>query len=418
MATAAGAALGLGTGALGCASEPAPEVAEEEVIGGVAANSASLDAIGSLGIADPYGQVQPFCTATLVGQETVLTARHCSELFDSGIYTGYGYRIVFAIGPDGYSPRRTVDVVASTELPRGDQQSFVGYWRDIAALHLDTPITDIAPARMAALTDRDIGRDFAVIGYGMRNNAGEYGIRRAGTVELRARSGRIFEMIFGSYEAFREWLVGQGHFGVILDRAELERELGITFPAEDEDGGPPPDDGDAGVPDDGGPPPDDSDAGPPPDDGDAGPDDYYEQLYRQYYETTYLLPEYEAWVGNTEGDAQICHGDSGGPLTRIVNGQLRVFGVASWGIHSREMYCNYGGMYAVFGQESLDAANEARRWRDPCGDATALGECRGDVAVRCTGAGEGPRRVTRTRCNLLGQTCGTGDDGQVACVDP
>lgn len=388
-AGAAVTALSLGA-ALGCAADTEPEVSTEAIIGGVAADSASLDAIGSLGLADPWGTVQPFCTATLVGPETVLTARHCAELFDSGLYAGYGYRIVFAIGPDGYAPRRTVEIVASTELPRGEQQSFVGYWRDVAALHLDQPIADIAPARMQALNDRDVGRDFAVIGYGMRNNAGDYGIRRAGTVELRARSGRVFEMIFGSYEAFREWLVSQGHFGVILDRQELERELGVALPAED-------------------------DEMQPPFDGDY--DDDYEQLYRAYYETTYLLPEYEAWVGNTPGDAQICHGDSGGPLVRFVSGQLRVFGVASWGIHSREMYCNYGGMYAVFGQESLDAANQARRWRDPCGETTAAGECRGDVAVRCTASGEGPRRVTRTRCNLLGQTCGVGYDGQVACVD-
>ena len=77
----------MGAGMFGCAagSEPA-DVAAEEIIGGVAANSPSLDAIGSLGLVDPYGTVQPFCTATLVGRETILTARHCAEIFETSEY--------------------------------------------------------------------------------------------------------------------------------------------------------------------------------------------------------------------------------------------------------------------------------------------------------------------------------------------
>lgn len=413
----AGAWVGLGAGMFGCAagSEPAADVVAEEIIGGVAASSPSLDAIGSLGLVDPYGTVQPFCTATLVGRETILTARHCAEIFETSEYAAYGYRVVFAIGPDGYAPTRMVEVVASTQLPPGDHPGFVGYYRDVAALHLESPLPDLTPARLGSLRDRDVGRDFAVIGYGIRDQSGNYGVRRAGTVELRAREGRIFEMMFGSYEAFREWLRSQGYYGVILDRAELERELGIAFPADDEppadDAGtpePPPDDG--GTPDDGGM------GEPGPDDGGISEPDY-EAQYREIYETTYLIPEHEIYVGNTDGDAQPCHGDSGGPLVRFVNGQLRVYAVTSGGFGSARMRCDFGAVYTALAGESLEAANAARRWRDPCGDASAAGECRGDVAVRCTATDEGPRRLTRTRCALLGQTCGTGDDGQVACVD-
>ena len=377
----------------GCSRDGEPAAgAEEAIIGGVAANSPSLDAIGSLGIIDPYyGGVQPFCSATLIAPETVVTARHCTEVFSSGYYG----EVVFSLGPDGYNPRRSVRVVAETEVPRGPEMGFVGYGRDVGVLHLDEPITDVRVARLGDLTDRDIGRAFAMIGYGMRDNTGVFGTRRAGNGTLRARQGRIFELMFGSFENFRE---RQIDFGQYLD---LSRLAGSPFPS----------DGGEDFPSDGGVPfPDDGDGGPP-------IDDWYTEYLRGIYENTYLIPNYELWVGGARGDAQACHGDSGSPLTRSQGGRLTIYAVTSGGVHSPEMYCNYGAVYAALTGETLAAVDAARSWVDPCGDMNQLGVCEGDEAVRCTAALEGPRRVTRTDCSLLGQTCGVGYDGQVACVD-
>jgi hypothetical protein len=53
---------------------------------------------------------------------------------------------------------------------------------------------------------------------------------------------------------------------------------------------------------------------------------------------------------------------------------------------------------------------------DPCDGVSRQGQCDGAVAVRCTGAGEGPRRVVRIDCGIVGLACGVGRGRSVACT--
>src|SRR6476469_6827693 len=62
-------------------SSPAPvQGADNDIIGGVDAKSASLDAIGTLMFKDPQqnNTLQMLCTATLIAPRVILTAKHCA----------------------------------------------------------------------------------------------------------------------------------------------------------------------------------------------------------------------------------------------------------------------------------------------------------------------------------------------------
>ncbi|WP_437533488.1 trypsin-like serine protease [Sorangium sp. So ce726] len=366
--------------------EESVDSASQEIIGGVDARSNALDAIGSLGVAleavnEETGAVEvqyrPFCSGTLIGKSTVLTAKHCVDAVRPMAAEG---RVVFGVGFDGKHPDRTVDVAEIGRAP-GDEGGFVGLGRDVGVVHLDEEITDIEPAAIDDLSDADIHTRFAAIGYGVQDNDDTSGTRKAGSVTLQAREGKVFELMFGSFEAFKQWFMTR-------DRSELLARLSAKAEAEGNEGE------------------------------DACAEDSLDCILRMFYDGNVLLAGYEAFVGAGKGDAQTCYGDSGSPLVRMAGGKLRVHGVVSGGISTNQLACDYGTVYATLGPEVLAFAKKASTWSDPCGDTAIDGVCEGFTATRCTALDEGPRRVTKTDCSLLGQTCGQDETGAVACVDP
>jgi hypothetical protein len=382
-----GWALTLGTGALIACSggDPTPPVGDshEDIIGGVDARSSSLNAIGTLGTVYDYsgydgGSVgyNMICTATLIGPTTVLTAKHCVQSYPGGsLYLDYN-DMYFGIGPDANNPERRIPVVEVETAPL-DYGGFTGFGRDVAIVHLGQAVTDIRPVPVDSLVAGDVGRRYAIIGYGQQDNLRHYGTRRAGSVKLRALEGRVFELMFGSYGGFKDWA----------------KEMGYYYEPYPTDGG---FDGGGSA--------------------DAGYDP--EAWLRAEYENTRLLDGYEAYVGNAPGDAQPCYGDSGGPLINKVNGELRVYGVTSGGLPSRKSACDFGAVYATFGPATRDFIAQGLRWVDKCGGVSTKGRCDGAVATRCTGRAEGQRRITTTDCDLLNQVCGYDWTGAATCVDP
>jgi len=393
--------LALACAAAACADQGAateqPKIGgqNEAIIGGVPANSPKLNAIGTLGVQTSYtdeetGEVyeyfQPFCTASLIAPNTVLTAKHCVAGIEQDSY--YGYQFVFGIGPDGFNPVRKIPVISVQREPNNDIAGVMQLGHDVAVVHLGQAVTDLVPLEIGALDKSMIGQRLGAIGYGEQNINGDWGTREAGNVTFNALQGKWLELMFGSFEGFKDYLNEMGGYG--------------------ENDGSSSGDGDGDV---------SADAGVGT--GDAGTGGGFDDSYLQYiYDTTKLLPNYEAYVGNKPGDVGTCFGDSGGPLVKTVNGKVTAFGTVSGGLGSSTLQCDYGDIYAAFGPKVVTFLNKAKAWKDPCATTTTAGACDGDTVNRCTNWVEGDRRLISTDCSLLGQTCGVTATGQAVCVTP
>ncbi|HEY6080212.1 MAG TPA: trypsin-like serine protease [Polyangiaceae bacterium] len=411
-----------------CSSEPDSEHAgstDQDVIAGFAASGAKLNAIGSIGQLywDEWTQTNvfyPYCSGSLIGEKTVLTAKHCLDYF--AMDYSWGVKTGFGVGPDGNAPERVIEVVDVEGAPN-DQGGFVGYGHDVGAMYLGESVTDLTPLEIGTLTRSSLGRDFVHIGYGVRDNSFSAGTRRLGKSELVALEGKVFEILFGSFEAFKSWwetgsptaqdapfVTGPVAPGAFLFVARSMATLADEPPVVGAAGAPP---GSGGSSTGGSGP-----IGGAPTEGGSGPNPEDEFL-RYIYDTTVLTEGYEAIFGGTEGDAQVCYGDSGSPIVRSVKGQLFAYGVVSGGVGSSSLVCDFGGVHSIFGPEVLTFLDEAKAWVDPCDGLSVAGVCASRrVAKRCTDPNEGPRRPIEFDCGLVGQVCAVQPDGTAGCSDP
>lgn len=351
---------------VGCAGEVLPEEVEQtdqEIIGGYSAVSTVHDHTGAL-VVDDFGDFEPYCTASFIADDTVITAKHCGEI------SLWGYDTYFAVGPDSYNPRELIRVVA-VDLAPLDSGGFVGYGQDVAVLHLDhapaTPTTKLIPSPSSGLME---GRRMISMGYGIFSASGAFdGQRRIGRETVISTEGLTLEALFGDFESFVEWWFT----GETSDEDYLE----IL-------------------------------------EGDPILDDLFE-----LYESEVLLPEGEAATGTGPTDTQSCNGDSGGPLVRYESGVgFRTYGVVSGGFNSNRSRCDYGTVFATFGPEVMDFIDEALQWEDPCGDVTAAGACEDNVALNCqTDIDLGIREITQQDCSETDQICVTFSGG-AACGTP
>ncbi|MDX2024575.1 MAG: trypsin-like serine protease [Deltaproteobacteria bacterium] len=373
----------------------------QELIGGFPAGDKRLDFVGALVAYDPrspYSPPEAFCSGSLVGAESVMTAKHCAQILDQISY--YGLKAGFAVGSNSAAPSRIIPIVEYDQAP-GDIGGFVGMGQDVAVVHLESPVTDIAPVVPKTLTEKQIGQKMVAIGYGVMNNAGQSGQRRVGTQTVKAVEGRVFEALFGNFDKFYAWFTSQGYYSGTLDSSDARPPM----PTPTDAGGSVADggvavDGGGGI-NDGGFPPYDPTA-----------------FARYIYDSTLLLSGYEAVTGGQPGDAQPCYGDSGSPLIRYnaKTANYEAWGVVSGGVGSSKSVCDFGTVYATFGTEVLAYVKASAKWTDPCKDLTDAGSCVGNVASRCTGIGEGARRISALDCDLLGLQCQATPVG-VACGD-
>lgn len=404
----------------GAGSEESNEAVSEPIIAGVPANGAKLNAIGSIGYVVEYegaSYFEPYCSGSLIGKQTVLTAKHCLQFFEQDYQ--YGLKTAFAVGPDAFAPVRVVEVVDVSRAPV-DQGGFIGFGHDVGVMYLGEKVTDLTPLKLGSLKKSDLGKKFVEIGYGVRDNSGAYGTRRTGNATLRATTGKVFEIIFGSFERFKSWYETgspetQALFrtGPVAPAAFLPLARSLYEERGPADGA----GGSAGVAGS-------AAAGSPaeagaPSVGGAGPEPDFDELLRYYYDSVVLTDGYEAVFGGAKGDAQACYGDSGSPVVRAdSSGALVAYGVISGGLGSNQLVCDYGGVDATFGPGVLDFLEASKKWVDPCKGVSVAGECAKNVAKRCTSPLEGPRRLVKFDCRELGQVCAVQPDGTAGCSDP
>lgn len=339
---------------------------EQSIISGTVVQSEELDHTGALVIVTPEAGRAVFCTATLIGAETVVTAKHCAlTLLEAELL---GLPVEWVTGPSALVDAVERIPVAAVALAPPHEGGFLGIGRDVAVVQLDHP-ADAPFIEPAGLTDEDVGQSMLSIGYGVFTASGaQDGQRRVGTEAVAALRGNAYQAIFGSFENFVEWsftgLVTSSNFLAGPTPGPLL--LNLVLPG-----------------------------------------------LRAEFQAAQLLDGYEAVTGRAPGDTQTCSGDSGGPLAlRDAGGTWQTYGVVSGGLSSARSVCDFGSVFAVFGPETLAFLQEARSWEDPCGDVSALGECQGALAVRCqTNVFDDVRRLIQRDCAALGQVCALGQSG-------
>lgn len=343
-----------------CSVGGGAESSSDDIVGGVDASSAALNAVGALGRIEDDGTFKYFCTASLIASDVVLTAKHCAGKPNRPPYSE-SEAIHFAVGPDSKAPLRKVKI-KRTYLSPIDEGGFVERGSDVAVMILDEPITDIEPLAVAPahLPESDVGIKVSAVGYGVRDNDKSSGVRMAGTLTLQAVSGSPMKKIFPTFDEYFAYVAKH-------DDAEWIALEPVRMRIEE----------------------------------------FY------HYE---MMPSYEVYAGMGEGDAQPCSGDSGGPLLRRASGKLEIVAVVSGSKKGSLHECSVlGEMYASLGPEVQAMLRSAK---SDCKGFPIAGQCDGDVTTRCVDAHEGPMRVTRTDCALLGLTCGQSGDGKLGCVDP
>jgi hypothetical protein len=332
---------------------------DDDIVGGVDARGKALDAVGYLYAVKADGTGGGSCTATLIAPNLVLTAKHCvlADLTSMSPQTMLeaGGKLGFRIGSDARTSTRDLfaSEVRTCALGAGGS---AGLGCDVAVIRLSEAVTDITPIPVATtpLGSDLIGQTFTAVGFGTQDAPSTiFGTRKMASLKLQATSGPGLHATFATYD----------DLAAFIDRTE-----GAGFAASQD------------------------------------------AFYRQRYDLP-LLDGYEAQLGGADGNAQICHGDSGGPLLKVVDGKLAVYGVASTVVSGVKQVCeNAGAVYATFGPDAQTLFTDITQ--DPCDNVPATGTCEGDVAVRCSRADEGARRVLRTDCALLAQRCDA-----AACVD-
>ena len=360
-----GLALALGGVACGAPSEGVGvEQREFDIITGFHADSPQLNHTGALVVVDPLtGEIVPFCSSTLIGPETVVTAKHCAVIFPQA--ESAGFVVAWAAGPRAEAPDELIPIVAADSAP-GDVGGFVGMGRDVAVGYLEHP-TAISPAVPKLLTPALVGQAMVSIGYGVYGASGAADDqRRIGRETIAATEGRVFEVMFGTFEDFVEW----AFTGQVTDQDFLAT---------------------------------------------VSPDDPFIEQLRVIFDTQILFDQHEVVTGLSPSDTQSCFGDSGGPLARFSNGTWETYGVVSGGLGSLRSACDFGGVFSSFGPQSLAFLQAARQWSDPCGDVTAAGACSDGQAQRCeTSLVAGIRRLATQDCTAAGLPCVSNEQG-VGC---
>jgi hypothetical protein len=350
--------LGLAMLAAACSSSATDGDAttEDNIIGGVDARGASLNAIGTLGHMDPTYDM--FCTATLIAPNLVLTAKHCAQHGATGAPYMNDEPVYFAVGPDAKTPLQTVKAIAVVTSPLSEG-GFIKYGSDVAIYTLETPITDVKPLKIAsaAFREADVGKTFTAVGFGVQDRNRTIGTRKAGALTLRAVSGKPMEKIFTTPEAYFQYITDKEGAGFVdSNRTELQK----------------------------------------------------------FYDFT-LLQDYEVYMGLGPDDAQPCSGDSGGPLVGQVNGENMVFAVVSGSYKGDKYPCSLlGESYAAFGPKVRDMIESAT---GPCAGEPIAGRCDGTTTIRCVADREGPQKVTKTNCALINQVCVVDSAGNAGCDD-
>jgi hypothetical protein len=362
---------GLTTAMTACGGLPPDEleVGRFHIVGGLIARSPELDHTGAIvRIERETGARSVLCTATLVGAETALTAKHCADRV--GLVRTLGDEVSLAIGFD-IATAELVPVVAMQVPPAASEGGALGAGFDLAVIHLDEPLA-VPPAQARPFDPHWVRRSMVTLGYGMPNVWSQPdGFRRVGRETVVAVSGLVYEILYGDFESYLEVeLTGASTNEDYLARAAVEPSSTDVASLHD------------------------------------------------VYAHTRLIPGHEIVTKTLDANTRSCRGDSGGPLLGVSEqGEWEVYGVLSGGPSSLRAECDFGQVWSTLGPVTFPFVEASRDWSDPCGSVHAAGACAGSVIERCESDWvANVRQLVREDCGASGLACRV-ERGVAQCVE-
>jgi hypothetical protein len=142
--------------------------------------------VGALLSGSEPDQAMLFCSGTLIGCSTFVTAAHCvCELDGAACQSGPGapnpaeWLVFFQHA--GFVPVESIEVPAGYDFPADD----------VAVVRLATPVSGITPSPLAA-QDPATGSGGTIVGFGLSSgSADDYGLKQRGQVTTSACSGDL-----------------------------------------------------------------------------------------------------------------------------------------------------------------------------------------------------------------------------------
>ena len=342
-----GALVGCG----GAAPEPLG-VLSSGILGGFLAPSPELDHTGAMIRIDrATGRRSIICTATAIGPESAVTAKHCVRSLEIAVILGD--EAAWVAGPDIETQAEPNLIVGVEQPAESPEPGALGLGFDVAVVHLADPVAATAVPReyLPSL----LGRSMVTLGFGMAGASSPVdGRRRIGRETVVAVDGLVYEALYGNFESYFD-----------AQRASGALAGGGASPSSDAD-----------------------------------------SAWATYHATR-LIPAHEVVTATLPGNTRSCRGDSGGPLLQMgEQGEWEVFGVLSGGPSSERAECDWGEIFSTFGPFTHRFVDAASTWTDPCGALDERGECAGGVARWCeTDVLANGRRPVEDDCSRTTRNC-------------
>lgn len=249
------------------------------LIGGEVANDARYDAVGALVEIGRHKDVG--CTATLIADDWIVTAQHCRQggsEEDPIIYEPM--QLQFKIGPIAARSKLGIKLKKWIEAPFIEIINADGIKEsvqlDIAFAQLSEPVKGIKPVKLSIRGLNDFSKgNYEMVGFGVTttDGFGDSGIRKKAKMVVTSVGGNAFLSIFGTLAGFAKYLQ-------------------VFFPDE-------------------------------------------EEALERHFDNAHLMDGYtiHVWDGSNRAPGQpsssrkeladSCYGDSGGPLLKVIEGELK-----------------------------------------------------------------------------------------------